>query len=322
MKNLKTLLFTFGFLIITAGFAQEAIYEFNQKHTKTKANRFKDTPQIYTVTKQRLFYTIKPKIEIETEEYKIVTAEVNTLLKDSIKINSAYRNSLQKTKDLKKISQLINTFTSTPKPFEVKKHYLIEAQKLATKNGINELIYADDVINPDKKTKFKLLKIDKLDLKVQLKKVVWKCDNMAKNSTTPVNPSKINSQMAALREKQSNTKRYTYTIGDDKEVHKDTFATSKKINDISSIAGNFNSVDKFYVMKMTYGKFVESELVSKKDVLKYNIPQKFLKDGERKVLLKNMDTGDLIIADDNYMKKYVFKINGQFQYSNIATSDN
>ena len=324
-KRLHPFILTITFLLTAHTFAQDAVYEFNEKHTKTKANRYKSTPEIYSVTEQKLAYTIKPKIKIETDEYKSITSEINSILNDSISINTAYNNSLQKVKELKRISQLINTFIANPKPFEVKKHYLIEAQTLASKHNLNELIYADDLINPEKKTKFRLLKIDKIDLKVQLKKAVWKCNTTVKNIVAPINPSKINSQMAVLRKKQLHTKRYTYTIGSDKEVFKNGLAISSKINDISSITGNYNSVNKFYIMKSTYGKFVQNELVSKSDIMKYGIPKRFLKDEERKVLLKNIDTGELVIADDHYVKKYVFKINGQFQYNtieNIATSEN
>jgi len=84
--------------------------------------------------------------QYNTYEFKEV---LNTLITE--KRNEAKTDSY---KNMNTAKEYINQFISSAEPFEVKKEKLIKAQKIVDRSNLDLLIYSDEKINPENKSKF------------------------------------------------------------------------------------------------------------------------------------------------------------------------
>ena len=315
--------FTLVFFItgITTNFSQNTSYAFNTDYTTTQMNRYRKAPEVYTVINPGLYNRVNPVTRTGSNAYRMITTKINPIVLDSVPLNNSYNNSLLKVKELKRISQLINSFIANPKPFKVKKQYLIEAQVLANKHQIKEVIFADNLVNPYNKTKFRALIADKPDLLIQLKKVAEVSDLMAENSMASLNVNSYNNQIINSENRPDSIYNNKKIVTDLEKASYGRFKINNKINDISSITGNFDYVGKFYIMKMTFGDFIKDELVSKEDIIEFNIPKQFLKKGKQKILLRKSNTNELVMVEENYTKKFALKTKDQTTNNNLVITE-
>ena len=72
---------------------------------------------------------------------------------------------------------------------------------------------------------------------------------------------------------------------------------------------------------MTFGSFIKDELISKEDIVEFNIPKQFIKKGKQKILLKNNDTNKLVIVEENYMKRFALKTKNKSNTNNFLVSE-
>lgn len=300
---------------------QSAFFDLEPKHTQRKLKEYKQSPQVYAVNERQLkFTTSVAKKRIKNQEYEVLESEITSLENDSIQREMKYQFELGKFSQVSKIKILINDFLSSTKPYELKKEKLITAQKLAQSNNVNELIYADKSINTELKNKFFVLQLNKLDLKVHLKKVTRRLDqiDLVKPSRKP--SALIDQRLKDLRTRKRGVKQYNYLASKPKTVLKNGLITTNKIDNIGLLEGQFKQVGFYYVLKNNFKlNFKKGQLISAGDVAKFNLDKKGYV-GPSQVLFQNVKTKNKYITQSNFLNRYAFSINGKFNNGQSNTA--
>ena len=312
MKNGIFLMFTMLLLQNVYG-QQNTFFDMEPKHTQRKLREYKEAPVLYGLVEKKFKYvTAAPKKRIENKEYKELETQITALEKDSIQSEADHLYKLDKFSQVGKIKVLIDDFLTSPKPYEIKKDKLISAQKIAGANGITELIYADSSINSSFKSKFFVLQLNKLDLKVHLKKVNMRLSQLDLVEPVKKPSSLIDHRLKDLRSKKSGLKRYKYITSKPKTTFKNGLAVTNKLNISGSLKGEFKQIGKYYIAQSDYkGIFKKGQVLSIAEVKKHNLSDKGYV-GPLQVLIQNVGSKVKYITKDNFLNRYAFSINGKF----------
>ncbi len=319
---MKNYLLIINLVLFQIAFAQKDVYKIDPIHTIRKLKQAVLQPRLYSLVFKDVSIvkaganrkTINPSyIKLETE--------VETLREEAEQLQSVYDKAYQKYADLEKIKSSLTKFQSSEKSFESKKQHLIEAQVLALEHGFGELIYADDHINSMKKSKFLLLKLNKLDLKVHLKRVSWKLNTLA--SSEPIKDTSKDDLLAVKEADLENTKKYKYFKSKGIKTEKSGLFINQKVTSIKSLKGDFVKVGKYCILKSDFkNEFLKGEVISYEEAMKYN----FLatsKVTSPKMVFKNKKDDSIYISDINFLRMYAFTINGRFnKYAKNSNASN
>ena len=299
-------------------FAQKKVYEFHSNNTKVrmKKNGF---PTINSVVNTS--FEVKNKVKAKkviSEEYKKLNVEIRDIVKDSLSSNLKYQKAIEKLEALKKINTLISSYINSTKPYELKVNKLIAAQKIADTYSFDQFIYADENLHPEKKSKFFILKLNRLDLKVHLKKITWELDKKVKNFKQAPKDTEADSKLKILREKLKKTKKYKY-IKQPFKVHvEEGFALGATISDPTIVVGAFQKVKDCYVLKETYGRYKKGRIISVDEAVSGRVPNNYFVDGSLKKLISDVDNGKMYVVENDFLNKFALKINGKYNYKSTV----
>ena len=316
MKNV--LLILLSIVLSNSIFAQNKdYYDLEPKHTLRISKEYNKFPVIYKVNNKEFVFSTKPKSKkVLNKKYALLSEQINDLEAQNAKRTSLYEGKIKKFKEVSKIKTLINTFLNSKMPYEIKKKNLIEAQTLASNHGVNELIYADSNINSSLKNKFFVLQLNKLDLKVHLKKVTWRLEKM--DLVKPVeSPSNLlEENLKELQLKKSRLRKYDLIASKPKITKKQGLVIGASSVPLKQVSGQFVKKGVYFIIKNNYKSlFKKGMLVSVSDVRKYNLEQKGYV-GSAKELIVDTNTQHLYISEKTFLNKYAFSINGKYNANN------
>ena len=309
----KSVFLTIAVLLLQNVYGQQvAFFDMEPMHTLRKLKEYKQSPLVYSVSEKQIkFTTPGKKTRVLNKNYKEIETQIISLENDSIQKEESFQLRLNKFAKVSKIKVLINEFLGSTKPFEVKKSKLITAQKLAHANRINELIYADNSINTALKSKFFVLKLNKLDLKVHLKKVTWRLDQMNLVEPSRKPSTLLDTRLKDLRAKKSSLKQYNYIATKPTVSVKNILVTNQLLNS-NLLEGTFKQVGAFYIIQNDYNKNLKKgQVVTPKLVAKLGLDKKGFV-GPKQVLFQDAKSKKQYITESNFLERYAFSINGKF----------
>ncbi len=292
-------------------FGQQDVYKIDPLHTNRKLKELNFEPELYSVVfKDVQFISEGKRQRVLNPSYIVLKREIEELNEENAVLLEDFEEKYKKYTDVEKIKSSINKFMSSESGFEIKKNFLIEAQKLALENGINELIYADASVNPTKKSKFLLLKLNKLDLKVHLKRVSWKLN--ALTTSLPLKDTKTEELLKTKQNQLENTRKYNYIETEAIKTQKSGLFLANKLESVKSLKGEFVSVGEYFILKEDiHHKFKKGEIVDHEVVISNQLINKGMV-GDPKMLFKNTITNAVFLGNINFLRQYAFTINGKF----------
>ncbi len=322
---MKNVMMICGFVLVAQFcFGQQiSFYEFEPIHTIRKLKENKDLPIVYSVDEVVFEKIIAVGlVPILNKEYSLLEQRIKKLEKDSIIYHNKLSKALKKQNDYTKIINLINQFNSSPKSYENKKEKLIQAQKMADSYRISELIYADENINPSKRAKFLVLKLDQLDLKVHLKRVVWRVQDLFISLPSP-NSSTIDASLQELRVAIKDMEKYSYKDGGSKTLTREGMVIKNKVHNFNTVEGEYERLlGSYYVVHNGYKKVLKKgEIINSEIAVKNNLIERGYVSSP-KVLIKQSTTGNLFLVDLSFVNKYAFLINGKFNRNELPVETN
>ncbi|MDO6761578.1 hypothetical protein Q4566_15315 [Tamlana sp. 2_MG-2023] len=280
------------FLSVCSLYSQEKDYKFNRLNTRKQTLKGQSTSDIYAVSYVKTEEVINP-------EYTKLISELNNVLADSISINTKYKKAFIKFTDMSTIKSKVVAFNSSAEPFGNKVILLKEAQILASKHNIKELLYSDNDINKEMKAGFLLLRLNINDLEAHLNRVLERLDNNIKTPEEPVYTSTV-----ALRRKISNTKK----LNNDNDAKKTKgYILQNSIVPPEDITGDFRFVNKYFVLKMPTNGLIKNQLITKKMVYRFGIARKKLFSSNEKMLIQNKRTEDMYLVDNSFLDNFSVK---------------
>ena len=309
----KSVFLTVAVLLLQNVYGQQvSFFDMEPMHTQRKLKEYKQSPLVYSVSEKQVKLTIPgKKTRVLNKDYKEVESQIASLKNDSIHKEESFQLKLNKFSEVSKIKVLINEFLSSQKPYEIKKTKLIAAQKLAKANGVDELIYADNSINTSLKSKFFVLQLNKLDLKVHLKKVTWRLEQM--DLVAPVKKPNVlmNQRLKDLRSKKRSLKPYNYIATKPTVSVKQVLVASQTLNS-NLLEGQYKQLGSYYIVQNDYNKSLKKgQIVTPKLVAKLGLNKKGFV-GPQQVLFEDLKTKKQYITESNFLERYAFSINGKF----------
>ncbi|WP_067149091.1 hypothetical protein [Pseudotamlana agarivorans] len=286
------LLSILAFLSIYSLHPQEKDYSFNRLNTRIQTLRGQAVSEIYSVTYTKNEASLNP-------QYVKLKGKLDQLLADSISINTAYNKAFSRYDTISIIKNKIIAFNSSTESFGKKVMLLKEAQILATKHHIKELLYSDNQINKEMKAGFLLLRLNLNDLTSHLNSVLSRLEDKYKLPETPEYTSTID-----LRKKISNTNKFNTNTNSKLEKG---FILQDKIVPPENITGDFVLVNSYYVLKMSTNGFSKNQLVSKNTIYKLGISRKKLLSKKVKLLIQNKMTNDMYLVDHKFLDHFSVK---------------
>ncbi|MBU2951087.1 hypothetical protein KO493_10305 [Tamlana agarivorans] len=286
------LLSVLAFLLACNLHSQEKDYKFNRLNTRKQTLKGQSASSIYAVSYAKLEKSINP-------EYTKLISELDHVLADSISIKANYNKALIRFNDISTIKNKVSAFISSTELFGNKVILLKEAQILASKHNIKELLYSDNEINKEMKAGFILLKLNTNQLKAHLNRVLMRLDNKIKIIEEPIYPSTV-----SLRKQISNTNK----IKNENDL-KNTrgYILQNSIIPPEDIAGDFSVVNSYFVLKTPTNGFIKNQLVSKKNVYKLGISRKKLLPFKEKMLIQNKRTKSMYLVDHSFLDNFSVK---------------
>ncbi|WP_029209565.1 hypothetical protein [Aquimarina agarilytica] len=289
---------------LVSSLAQNLNYEFNEFYTQTVISETGKVPYMYSVKKENVTFEKKVKLKRESPQYLAALDKLNSFVKDSTSISESYSKELDKFTQLNKVKTLINDFLNSTKPYELKKGKLIEAQKIADTHHKDLLIYADNNINTKNKSNFFVLQLKSLDLKIHLKKVIWKVDASNKK------PENSNNEDFKNIEKHRNNlksiKKFEYYYGPSKKSTRNALVLNEKIEKLTTIKGEFKVVNDYVYLKNKTKWHIANELI-----LYSEIKESAKKDifSPLKKLIENVNSKELFLVDLDFLETYAINPN-------------
>ncbi len=298
------ILYCFASLISFACFSQNLGYELNKFYTQAVINETDKVPYMYSVKKEHVSFEKKEKQKRETKPYLDALLQLEKLVKDSTNVSNNYAEKLERFNQLNKVKTLIDNFLNSKKPFESKKEKLVEAQKIANSYKQDLLIYADDRINTENKSKFFVLKLKSLDLKIHLKKIIWKVDNTNKKPENNNNENFKN--IEKYRNDLKSIKRFEYYYGPGKKSSRNALVINEKIEKPETVTGNFEAINDYVYVKTKTKWHLSNELILYKKIKKNAQKDIF---SPSKKLIKNVSTQELYLVDLDFLETYAIDLN-------------
>lgn len=325
MKRKITILLILVSFVISA---QKSTYELDPVHTNRKLKNFKKTPFLYAVSYRKVnFNSGGGERKIINRDYVRLEKEIEELKEkqytnEEIMIN----DQLHKKEEIESIPNLIKRFLESGEAYDDKKNLLKEAQNLAIKYNVAETIYADEALNVKDHAKFKLLALNKFDLKIHLKKILWKLDELnvskpeleAGKTIDEVSPIAL--ELELLEGKLLETNKYVTIKLKAKSTNRQALLLSREIPSANKLQGEFWPLGVFYIIKKDFkNRYKKGEIISSKVVR-----DEALKDlnivGSPKLLFKNKISKATFISEVNFLKNFAFMVNGKFNKLDIHNS--
>ncbi len=299
---MKRLAIVFLFICCFKGFCQSYSYDFNRKLITLISEKNNEIPTVFEVKKKELTTKISSKRKVESDIYKQSMLDLDLAIKDSLSVVKENKDRLEQYNQINEIKILINQFIASKEPYELKKLQLVKAQNIAVKTQSNYLIYADDKINPKHKTKYFVLRKRVLDLKVHLKKIVWKIEN------TNVKPNLIEleekEKINQIKTKLKSTKQYEYINGPIKSKKKTLLALGKEITSPNKVIdGQFMGLGEYYVVLRKHAGKAYEELVSVEEINPSKTKEQLVFPISAS-LIKKRETGSLYLVATGFLDEY------------------
>lgn len=297
------LFFLTFFLVFNVQSQKGTAYKFDKIYTKRlilKGNKFSG---IYEVVNKSFSGT--KNVESVNPEYAKLEAEVNELVLDSISETKNYGIALERYNEIAVVKSKINAFNISKKPFENKKSYLKEAQVLATKHGITDLLYADNNINKERKSRYLVLSLNTFDMKVHLNKILKKLNDSYKAPAKVVYSSVA--KLKSLRQQLSETKKVDY-IKKSYSVNRYVLQNMNSEVDPGDLIGDFLVLGDYNVVKTQANNYTQNQLISKSRVSRYRVQIDNLFFNSEKVLIENKETKKMYLVENGFLKTFSVKI--------------
>lgn len=289
-------------------------YDMEPKHTLRKLRENNRNPKVYPVSMKHFNLTAKAKKRrIPNKDYAVLETEIKGLMEDSIAAENAHQSKIRDFAEVSKIKTLIEGFLTSGKPYELKKNDLIEAQNLADTHGVKELIYADAQVNSAQKSKFFVLQLNKLDLKVHLRKVTWRLDQMDLVDPVRKPTSLLDQRLKDFRKKRSGVKKYNYVTSTPKKVSKNILAVSDNSSrSLGDLSGKYTKKGLYHVVISDYKQlFKKGMLISLDDAKKYKLEESGYV-GPIQLLIREEASKKDFVTERTFLNAYAFSINGKF----------
>lgn len=271
--------------------AQEKNLEFNRLNTRKQTIKGYTTSEIYRIALPDAEKTINP-------EYVKLKSELDKALIDSTYKSEAYSKVFDRFNDIATIKSNISAFINSSEPIRNKLILLKEAQILASKHHIKDLLYSDNSINKTMEAGFLLLKLNPKHMKLHLNKILSKLDNVIISSEQPDYQDVI-----VLREALRRTNKMKDV---EKSKHGEAYMLHKKTAP-ENITGDFLELGRYFVLNVTTNGFSKGQLISQRTFLNYRISKKKLNFNITKVLIKNKDTEEMYLVDTSFLKDFSVK---------------
>lgn len=318
MKISTPFILVFSFCYSFMSYGQYSYFEFESKLNSLITKKKNEAPIVFEIVKKNITVNKSTQKKVDNPEYQNINIELRKLLNDSIQTAQINKNKLDTYNQKNKIKELLNKYLVSKEGFSIKKQKLIDAQLIAKKMNLNWLIYADDKINTTNKSKFFVLKLNHLDLKVHLKKIVWKINSENKKpiieSPKLYTPKKVNT----LRDQLNITKPYKYIKGPIKPQRTRVLALGTEItNPDGIINGMFKNLGEYYVIqKKIKGKLLE-QLISVEKVARLNSKKLNFVFDITATLLQKVSDQKLYLTASGFIDEYsLTKLSDQKKFKN------
>ncbi|ALJ06034.1 hypothetical protein APS56_13225 [Pseudalgibacter alginicilyticus] len=272
-------------------YAQEANLEFNRLNTRKQTLKGHTTSQIYSIALPEAEKMLNP-------EYVKLKNDLEIAIIDSTSKSIEYSKAIDRFNDVLTIRSHVSAFMNSNDLFGNKLILLKEAQILALKQNIKVLLYSDDQINEKMQAGFLLLKLKPEEMKQHLNRVLLALDNVIVPLEQPDYQDVI-----VLRRKLRQTDKM---IAIDKPNNKKGYTLQHAIG-AEHVTGNFFEVGRYFVLNAPTNGFSKGQLITQRTFLNYGISKKKLSFNGTKVLIKNIDTEEMYLVDNNFLDGFSVK---------------
>ncbi|GAA3511359.1 hypothetical protein GCM10022393_26420 [Aquimarina addita] len=279
------------------GYTQEKKYHIDSDYTIEIIEKLEEVPIVYEVIQKKITTTVYEELKKKTTAYTELEKAIKKLENDSIRNTNLYHKQEKKYQQILKISTHINNFLSSKESHQMKKKHLIKAQKIADKYHLNTLIYADDAINPTKKSQFFILEKKSLDLKIHLKKIIWSLEK--KNPKPVLDFVKLDNKIKNLRKQISLTAPFEI-VATPKKIKKSALFIGIP-TDLSNLSGNFKkNSNLYYIMSQNSGTLLNNQLVAKDNIIKAKIFKNHILASKHNTLINNIENDKLYLIEADF----------------------
>ena len=319
MKKLNSKELFASMLFLACGLFSSAqnisVYGLDKAFTKNRILRLKSTPAVHTIiTKQ--YVNIEPTtVKKTSQKYLNLKSSIKTLDTEVRELKKNYEVSLDKYNNINTIVEKINTYLTSQKPFEIKKAFLKEAQLLALENKITEKFYGDHSVNPSFKSRFLVYSLNKIELKIHLKRVVSRIQQI--NIKPEPFQSPKNSELELLRNKLQKTKPYIYINGPAKKTYSNYLTLGNKIEKVYDLTGDFRIINESYIItKDVTNKFKKGQLVEKNKIDRLGSDTRAFTDKNTLYIIESIGqtNSKKYTVEKSFFKNYGYTFDGKFRY--------
>lgn len=318
MKKYKQTIFI---LIISLVFGQQlnaqniSVYGLNKAFTKNRILRLKKTPDVYTVYSTQNVFEKATKIKKVSKKYQDLKTHIKLLEIKEKEIRKIYDDKVATYNTINLIPEKINEFLTSNKPFAIKKRILKQAQILADKHNVKENIYGDQTTNPSFKSRFLVYSLEKIELKIHLKRIV------SRIKSTNIKPDPFDKniipELEILREKLKKTKPFIYSNGPLKKSFSNVLSLGNKIEKVDDLTGDFKILDEFYIIKKDISKkFKKGQLITVVQAKAQNLNYSDIVDTNSIYVIESIgqSISKKYTVDKRFFKNYGYTFDGKFRY--------
>ena len=163
--------------------------------------------------------------------------------------------------------------------------------------------YADSEINPKLKSKFFVLSMNKMDLKIHLKKVIWKMDAV---KPEPENSNELqNENLKVAREKLQSTNKYeVIKNGPSTESYNVLALGTDVVEPEKKVSGYFKVLGEYYVVNSEKEGTNIEELVTVKEAQKKKVKEEDLVFAISVMLIQNIVDKTKYVVSPGFIDQY------------------
>lgn len=294
MKKIKILMFL---ILVSTSFIVSAQnkYKLTKKRTTKILSKFEGTYTVYNVKDGVVNIPIYDTLCIPNKDRMKIINSLKVLSKDSIIIS-------KKRIEIKRMVQLLDNYIHSHEKYRKKKIFLKEAQSLASKNNIHDLIFANLSRNTDRLSYFITLRSNADKLIRHLNNVKNKISDKYLN-----NQLRVNKEIENLKDKLLYIPKKKSTIKKNGVMKKKVYFYDNKVDSVENIVGVFISVGNYYVVNKDFKNYVYGQLVSEIEYIEESLPYSYF--SKSKTLIKEINSNKLYLCRHDFLKNIGFNIN-------------